>query len=94
MAQVRGNLLARQKFGFSPIIRGAAGSAKWMPCYNLAWVHSRERNYPAALASIAEAVALDKTGEFRDRLLHKQQEVMAHLAQRNQQEYLLLEWHC
>jgi tetratricopeptide (TPR) repeat protein len=58
--------------------------------YNLAWVHTRERNYPAALASIAEALSLDKTGEFRDRLLHKQQEVLAQLAMRNQQEYLLL----
>ena len=58
--------------------------------YNLAWVHTRERDYPAALASIAEALSLDKTGEFRDRLLHKQQEVLAQLAMRNQQEYLLL----
>lgn len=58
--------------------------------YNLAWVHARERNYPAALASIAEAMSFDKMGEFRDRLLHKQQEVLAQLGQRNQQEYLLL----
>ena len=58
--------------------------------YNLAWVHARERDYPAALAAIAEALGLDKTGEFRDRLLHKQQEVLTHLALRNQQEYLLL----
>ena len=39
---------------------------------------------------ITQALSLDKTGEFRDRLLHKQQEVLAHLNQRNQQEYLLL----
>jgi tetratricopeptide (TPR) repeat protein len=58
--------------------------------YNLAWVHARERNYPAALAAIAEALSLDKTGEFRDRLLHKQQEVLTHLTAKNQQEYLLL----
>jgi tetratricopeptide (TPR) repeat protein len=58
--------------------------------YNLAWVHTRERNYPAALAAIAEALSFDKTGEFRDRLLHKQQEVLNQLALRNQQEYLLL----
>jgi len=58
--------------------------------YNLAWVYTRERNYPAALATLAEAMALDKTGEFRDRLLHKQQEVLHHLALRHQQEYLLL----
>ena len=45
--------------------------------YNLAWVHAREREYPQALARIAEALALDKTGEYRDRLLQKQQEVVA-----------------
>jgi hypothetical protein len=39
---------------------------------------------------ISQAMSLDKTGEFRDRLLHKQQEVLVQLAQKNQQEYLLL----
>ena len=45
--------------------------------YNLAWVHVREREYPQALLRIAEALALDKTGEYRERLLQKQQEVVA-----------------
>ena len=58
--------------------------------YNLAWVHARERNYPAALVAIAEAFNLDKTGEYRDRLLQKQQEVLQLLARRHQEEYLLL----
>ena len=58
--------------------------------YNLAWVHTRLKDYPAALDMIAQAMSLDKTGEFRDRLLHKQQEILARLAQKNQQEYLLL----
>src|SRR6185369_15535598 len=58
--------------------------------YNLAWVYAREKNFPAALESIALALALDKTGEFRDRLLHKQQEVLGQAALRHQQEYLLL----
>jgi tetratricopeptide (TPR) repeat protein len=58
--------------------------------YNLAWVHTREKDYPAALQRIAEALALDKTGQFRERLLQKQTEVLHHLALRNQQEYLLL----
>jgi len=58
--------------------------------YNLAWVHAREKDYPAALVSIVEAIALDKTGEYHRRLMEKQQEVMALLAQRHQQEYLLL----
>jgi tetratricopeptide (TPR) repeat protein len=58
--------------------------------YNLAWVHTREKNFTAALAMIAEAIAYDKTGEFRDRLLQKQQEIVVQLAQRYQHEYLLL----
>ena len=58
--------------------------------YNLAWVATRERDYPAALGGIAEALALDKTGEYRERLLQKQQEVLGRLTQRHQQEYLLL----
>ncbi len=68
----------------------AVNSSDVLSRYNLAWVYTRERNYPAALVSIAQALALDKTGEFRDRLLHKQQEVLTQLTVRNQQEYLLL----
>ncbi len=37
---------------------------------------------------IADALALDKPGQYRDRLLQKQTEVLQLLAQRNQQEYL------
>jgi tetratricopeptide (TPR) repeat protein len=58
--------------------------------YNLAWVYTRERSYPAALSTLAEALSLDKTGEYRERILQKQQEVLAGLTQQNQQEYLLL----
>jgi tetratricopeptide (TPR) repeat protein len=58
--------------------------------FNLAWVHTRQKDYPAALQRLAEALTLDKTGQFRDRLLQKQSEVLNLLALRNQQEYLLL----
>ncbi len=58
--------------------------------YNLAWVQTRLKDYPAALGRIAEALALDKSGEYRERLLQKQQEVLALLTRRHQQEYLLL----
>jgi tetratricopeptide (TPR) repeat protein len=58
--------------------------------YNLAWVHVREKDYPTALARIAEALALDKTGEYRERLLQKLQEVVGRQALRHQQEFLLL----
>jgi tetratricopeptide (TPR) repeat protein len=56
--------------------------------YNLAWVYTREKSYPEALAVLAEGLALDKMGEYRERLLQKQQEVLALQAQRHQQEYL------
>src|SRR5213076_1731349 len=40
--------------------------------YNLAWVYAREKNFPAAVDIIADGLALDKTGEYRERLLQKQ----------------------
>jgi tetratricopeptide (TPR) repeat protein len=58
--------------------------------YNLAYVHARLRDLPAGLQRLAEALALDKTGEYRERLLQKQQELIARLQQRHQQEYMLL----
>jgi tetratricopeptide (TPR) repeat protein len=58
--------------------------------YNLAWCHAREKNFPAALEMIAQAFSLDKTGEYRERLIHKLTEVMGQVAARHQQEYLLL----
>jgi tetratricopeptide (TPR) repeat protein len=58
--------------------------------YNLAWVHQATKHYEAALAILAEALALDKLGEYRERLLQKQSEVLALLTRRQQQEYLLL----
>lgn len=57
--------------------------------HNLAWVHTREKDYTAALQMIAEALAYDKTGQLRDRLLQKQQEILALQAIQHQQEYLL-----
>ena len=48
------------------------------------------KNFPAALEIIAEALAIDKTGKFRERLMQKQSEVMQQVGMRHQQEYLLL----
>jgi tetratricopeptide (TPR) repeat protein len=58
--------------------------------YNLAWVYQRQRDWPAALQVLAEALVLDKMGQYRERLLHKQTEVLAGLEGRNRQEYLLM----
>jgi tetratricopeptide (TPR) repeat protein len=58
--------------------------------YNLGWVHAHDKDCAAALAVLAEALALDKMGEYRERLLQKQAEVLQLLTQKSQQEYLLM----
>src|SRR5262249_42245759 len=58
--------------------------------YNLAWLYQRQRDYPAALEVLAEALTLDRTEDLRERLLQKQAEVLAELEGRNRQEYLLM----
>jgi tetratricopeptide (TPR) repeat protein len=58
--------------------------------YNLTWVLIRERRYKEALAMVADALALDETGEFYERLLKKQAEALGRLAQRSQQNAFLL----
>jgi tetratricopeptide (TPR) repeat protein len=55
--------------------------------YSLAWVYTREKNYPLALQKIAEALGHDFKGEYRERLLKKQQEILDRQTQRNLQEY-------
>jgi hypothetical protein len=57
--------------------------------YNMAWVLNHERQYRPALAVIAEALAMDETGEYHERLMKKQGEILARLALRNQQRFLL-----
>jgi tetratricopeptide (TPR) repeat protein len=54
--------------------------------YNLAWVFLHNKQHADALRVIAEALALDWRGTFRDRLLQKQAEVLADLNRRAQQE--------
>jgi hypothetical protein len=56
---------------------------------HLAW-DQREKNCAAALQMIAATLALDKMGQYRERLLAKQQVVMAQQVRRHQTEYLLL----
>jgi tetratricopeptide (TPR) repeat protein len=56
--------------------------------FNLTFVHVRTREHEAALRRIAEALALDRAGTYRERLLQTQSEVLAHLARRHQQEAL------
>jgi tetratricopeptide (TPR) repeat protein len=58
--------------------------------YNLVWVLLAERRYQAALGMVAEALALDETGEYYERLLKKQNEILGRLSQRNQQKQFLL----
>ncbi len=58
--------------------------------YNLAWVFLHRKEHSEALRVIAEALARDWRGSYRDRLLQKQAEVLADLARRAQQEVLTL----
>jgi tetratricopeptide (TPR) repeat protein len=58
--------------------------------YNLVWVLQRWGQFAEALAMIAEALALDETGEYYERLTKKQAEVLVRLAQRQQQKMLML----
>jgi tetratricopeptide (TPR) repeat protein len=57
--------------------------------FNLAWVRAQQRRYREALVLIGEGLALDEMGQYRDRLLQKQAEVLAALAQRQQMRFLL-----
>ncbi len=54
--------------------------------YNLAWVFLHHKQHGEALRAIAEGLARDWRGAYRDRLLQKQAEVLADLARRAQQE--------
>lgn len=55
--------------------------------YNLAWVHLATGEYEDGLKRVAEALALDQRGEFRDALLQKQAELLGQLDHRNRQSY-------
>ena len=57
--------------------------------FNMSYVYTVESRYRQALAMIAEALALDETGEYTEKLMKKQSEVLTRLAMRNQQRYFL-----
>src|SRR5262249_55446126 len=56
----------------------------------LAWVYTQQRDYALALQKIAEALVLDTSGTFRDRLLQKQVDILNLMARQNQQDHLLM----
>jgi tetratricopeptide (TPR) repeat protein len=58
--------------------------------YNLTFVHLQKKDYPAALRTIAQGLALDGAGEYREGLLQKQSEVLGHLAARQRRDAQLL----
>ena len=53
----------------------------------MAWVALHRKEHGEALRLIAEALARDWRGEYRERLLQKQAEVLAALARRSRQEF-------
>jgi tetratricopeptide (TPR) repeat protein len=58
--------------------------------FNLVWVLARQGQHRQALAMVAEALGLDETGEYYERLLKKQNEILGQLNQRQRQKQLLL----
>jgi tetratricopeptide (TPR) repeat protein len=55
--------------------------------YGLAFVHADTGDYRSALVCLAEALALDHGGAYRERLLQKQAEILALLARHNQSRH-------
>jgi tetratricopeptide (TPR) repeat protein len=53
--------------------------------YNLAFTFGRRRDYLSALRMIAEGLAHDRAGQFRERLLAKQTEILGLITTRNRQ---------
>ena len=56
--------------------------------YNLIYTLARRHDYATALKMVAEGLSLDKSGEFRDRFLQRQSEILNCLTHRRQQETL------
>jgi tetratricopeptide (TPR) repeat protein len=54
--------------------------------YNLSFTFSQKNNPVAALRAIGEGLALDKNGEYRERLLQKQSEILGQLQRRQQEQ--------
>jgi tetratricopeptide (TPR) repeat protein len=52
--------------------------------YGLAYVHASTGDYRVALVCLAEALALDQSGGYKERLLQKQAEILTLLARHNQ----------
>jgi tetratricopeptide (TPR) repeat protein len=58
--------------------------------YNLVWVFLHRKQHAEALRALAEGLARDWRGVYRDRLIQKQGEVLTDLARRTQQEMFTL----
>src|SRR5262249_23068585 len=52
--------------------------------YNLLYTFTRYNDYASALHMIAEGFIRDKTGEYRERFLTKQSEILSHITQHYQ----------
>jgi tetratricopeptide (TPR) repeat protein len=55
--------------------------------YNLVYTFAHDHDYAAALKMIAEGLAHDKTGEYRERLLEKQTEILGRLGECQRQQH-------
>jgi tetratricopeptide (TPR) repeat protein len=59
-------------------------------CYNLIYTFARSGDFAYALRMVAEGLLYDEGGEYRERLLAKQAEILDRLTQRRQQRLRLL----
>lgn len=59
-------------------------------CYNLIYTFARGGDFASALRMVAEGLLYDEGGEYRERLLVKQSEILDRLTQRRQQRLRLL----
>jgi tetratricopeptide (TPR) repeat protein len=59
-------------------------------CYNLIYTFARSGDFAHALRMVAEGLLYDEGGEYRERLLVKQAEILDRLTQRSQQRLRLL----
>ncbi len=54
--------------------------------YNLSFTFSQKHNQKSALRAIGEGLALDKNGEYRERLSQKQSEILNDLRKRQEEK--------
>jgi tetratricopeptide (TPR) repeat protein len=58
--------------------------------YNLTFVYQHKKDFALALSAIAQGLALDPGGEYREGMLRKQAEILTQLTNRHKQDHIHL----